>query len=106
MHTYPSDVVERFWAQVDQGGEPDACWMWTGTVRANGYGVFNLGPRLELAHRLAIELSGVEVPVGFVVMRLCGNRLCCNPAHMHVGTPADQGARRSWLRRVPRPEES
>lgn len=107
MEKYSHEIVERFWAQVDQGAGPGGCWTWTGSVRPNGYGVFNLGVRLELAHRLALELSGVEIPTGSVAMQMCGNRLCCHPHadHVRVGTRSEQMARRqSRLRRVPRPE--
>ena len=108
MDTYPDEVVERFWAQVDRSGGADACWNWTGPVRADGYGVFNLGVRLELAHRLALDLSAVEIPLGSVAMQLCRNRLCCHPhpEHLRVGTRSEQMALRSHLPRLPRPEET
>lgn len=66
MHKYADEVVERLRVQVDQEGGPDSCWTWTETVRAHGYGVFNLCRRLDVARR--VELSGVEAPAGFVVM--------------------------------------
>jgi len=107
MDKYPDDVVERFWALVDRSGGPDACWNWTGPVRADGYGAFNLGVRLELAHRIALELSGVAIPPGSVAMQVCRNRLCCHPhpEHLRVGTRSEQMTLRSRLRRIPRPEE-
>jgi hypothetical protein len=106
MHNYPDEVMEHFWAQVDRSGGPDACWNWTGTVRADGYGVFNLGMRLELAHRLALVLSGVDIPPGSIAMQICGNRLCCHADthHLRVGTRSEQMTTRSRTRRVPRPE--
>jgi hypothetical protein len=105
MDKFSEEVIERFWVQVDRSAGSEADWLWTGAVRPNGYGVFNLGVRQELAHRLALELSGVEIPPGFVVMQTCGNRLCCNPAHLRLGTRADQMQARSRLRRVPKPDE-
>ncbi len=62
MHKQDGNVVERLRVQVDQEGGPDSCWTWTGTVRAHGYGVFNLRRRLDVARR--VELSGVEAPAG------------------------------------------
>lgn len=109
MDKYPDEIVERFWAQVDRIGEGDVHWNWTGPVRPDGYGVFNLGARLELAHRLALDLSGIEIPPGSVAMQVCGNRLCCHPhpKHLRVGTRSEQMAtRRSRLRRLPRPGET
>lgn len=107
MDKYHHDVVERFWAQVDRSGGQDTCWNWIGPVRADGYGVFNLGMRSELAHRLALDLSGIQIPPGNVAIQICRNRLCCNahPNHLRVVTRSEHMTRRSRLRRLPRPEE-
>jgi hypothetical protein len=80
----------------------------TGSVRADGYGGFNLSVRLELALRLALELSGIEIPLGSVAMQICGNRQCYHPhpKDLRVGTRSEQmTTRRSRLRRIPRPGE-
>lgn len=105
MDKNTDDVVKRFWAQVDRTGGRDACWNWTGTVRPDGYGVFNVGVRQVLAHRLVLDLSGVDIPHGYVVLHTCSNKLCCNPAHLRIVTRAEQMAARSRLRRLPRPDE-
>lgn len=106
MEKYPDEVVERFWALVDRGEDPDGCWTWTGPVRPDGYGVFNSGPRLELAHRLALTISSVEIPPDHVAMQVCRNRLCCHPHpnHVRVATRRELMAARSRTRGVPRPE--
>lgn len=103
VDTYDDSMIGRFWEQVDRSEDPDACWNWTGPLHASGYGIFNLGTRQELAHRLVFEFSGRQVPYGFVVMRTCGNRLCCNPSHLQIVTPAEHMAARSRLRRLLRP---
>jgi hypothetical protein len=103
--SYDADLVEQFWARVDRTGGRDDCWSWLGTTHANGYGVVNLGRRQELAHRLALTLSGIEIPPGFVVMRSCGNRLCCNPAHLQVSTPAQLMATRAHQCQTPRSQK-
>jgi hypothetical protein len=107
MDKYSEDVAERFWSEVDRSGGPDACWNWTGPVRSDGYGVFNLGARSDLAHRLALELSGAAIPPGHVAMQVCRNRLCCHPhpEHLRVGSRSEQMAARSRLCRVPKPAE-
>ena len=37
-----------------------------------------------LAHRVAWELACGPVPEGVRVCQKCGNRLCCNPAHLFL----------------------
>ena len=107
MDRFSDEMVERFWALVDRSGGEDICWPWKGPVRADGYGTFNVGVRRELAHRLALELSGVQISADSIAMQVCANRLCCHPhrAHVRIGTRAELMTRRSRLRRVPRPEE-
>lgn len=46
------------------------------------------------AHRVAYELANGPIPKGdgphgTVVMHSCDNPLCCNPAHLSIGTQAD-----------------
>ena len=82
---------ERFWARV-QKGEPGDCWPWL-TVqgkRANGYGVADIGNgRMSVAHRVSYALTNGPIPEGFLVCHHCDNPPCCNPAHLFVGSHAD-----------------
>ena len=85
-----SRAQAAFWGRC----EPDpnsGCWLWSGTMSSDGYGVTKppgLGRRTR-AHRWALALSGVEVPPDAVVMHRCDTPLCVNPAHLSVGTHAD-----------------
>lgn len=36
------------------------------------------------AHRVAGELANGSIPEGLLVRQRCGNRLCCNPAHLFL----------------------
>lgn len=59
-----------------------------------------------LAHRLALALSRGPVPADALVIHGCDNPPCCNPAHLRLGTHADNAAdrrdrRRHWRDRNP-----
>lgn len=85
--------IERFWSKV-QVGEPDACWEWkTGKLKA-GYGQFAqaiTGYPLR-SHRYSWELHFGKIPDGMSVCHHCDNPSCCNPAHLFLGTAADNAA--------------
>ena len=80
---------ERFWSKFDIKG-PDDCWEWQGGTGSHGYGKFTNGRKWEmLHHRLAYTLTYGEIPKGQVVRHKCDNKLCGNPAHLELGSQAD-----------------
>ncbi len=88
----PAPLRERFWAKVDRRG-PDECWPWMAHRSPLGYGRIQGGAgrrkRPLVASRVAWELThGIILP-GVLVCHRCDNPPCCNPAHLFLGTPAD-----------------
>jgi hypothetical protein len=88
QHTGPEPLEQRFWAKVDHRG-PDECWPWQAGRRAGGYGWFQTGSGPERAHRVAWELIHGPIPEGMFVCHACDNPPCCNPAHLFLGTQAE-----------------
>lgn len=81
-------VEERFWPLVLK---TDSCWLWQGSVNNKGYGTIFRGYQLGkvYTHRLSWELANGPIPEGLEILHDCpggDNPLCCNPAHLRVGT--------------------
>ncbi len=61
------------------------CHLWTGAV-SKGYGRLRVGKRSCKAYRYAYELAHGPIPPGQHVLHRCNNGLCCNVAHLYLGT--------------------
>jgi hypothetical protein len=88
-------MAEALSRHVDRSGGPDACWPWTGSRRATGYGRLWLGRAhggIFGAHRAAWEHANGPIPEGIFVCHRCDNPPCCNPEHLFLGTAADNNA--------------
>lgn len=79
--------AEDFWARVAVG-DPDECWLWTGSRFKDGYGRLNYQGSHFLAHRLAFILTHGAI-TSEVVRHRCDVPPCCNPQHLVAGTYAD-----------------
>lgn len=86
-------VEERFWSKVAIG-EPDECWEWQRSRRGGGYGQFRVSPGQspQRASRVAWTLKFGPIPGGLWVLHRCDNPPCCNPAHLFLGTVAENNA--------------
>jgi len=93
--------LSRFWARVDVRGT-DECWPWTAGRNGRGYGRFNLRGKMYSAHRVAWVIANGSVPEAMCIRHLaCDNPPCCNPAHLAVGTDADNMADMKAKQRAP-----
>lgn len=62
------------------------CWEWQGGRHEAGYGRTQHNDRVRPSHRVALELSGVDVAPSDHIDHLCRNPACCNPKHLEAVT--------------------
>jgi hypothetical protein len=97
--------VEAFWAKAKKLGA-DQCWLWTGTISpSRGYGATHLPGGFNMAaHRVAWMIRNGVIPADMHVLHECDVRICVNPAHLKLGTNADNMADRDSKLRMPHGE--
>lgn len=84
-------IISRFHTKYTKS---DGCWLWQTGKFPRGYGMVNLGRDVRgkqfttYAHRVAYVLAKGPIEAGQVVMHTCDVPSCVNPAHLVLGTQA------------------
>ncbi len=91
---FTQEAYNSFWSKVAFTAQPNLCWNWTSTIRdtKRPYGRFELKGETFSAHRVAYFLHNKVDPKELHALHKCDNPRCCNPAHIFLGTNADNVA--------------
>lgn len=96
------EYIQKLALRFSQKSKPhtNGCIMWEGS-RVGFYGQIKVANKNELAHRVALMLSGKNVPTNLDVLHKCDNGLCVNPNHLFIGNHSDNMADKAQKGRAP-----
>lgn len=78
-------TLRRFMDKVEINASTE-CWEWQAFRNPFGHGMFRLGDRVHLAHRVLYEKLRGPVKDGLELDHLCRNPACVNPDHLEEVT--------------------
>lgn len=84
-------IIDAFWkkAIAIKGNE---CWEWSGNKDKDGYPIISFRGKTFRANRVALLVKGDELIDGCHACHSCGNKSCCNPDHIYLGTALQNNA--------------
>jgi hypothetical protein len=86
--------VEAFTWLMPGNPPNDGCWDWPMALDSKGYGQFSMngGRRVVRAHRISYQKFHGEIPDDALILHSCDRRICVHPAHLSLGTYAENMA--------------
>ena len=77
------NTIDQIWVHIEK---TDSCWLWTGRLDRDGYGIWWLDGRNVRPHRIVCEIYQKPIIPPLVSRHLCNIRKCVNPEHIVPGT--------------------
>ncbi len=87
--TRSTGFENRFWERTVKFED---CWEWFGRTNKKRYGLIRKGKKAYATHRVSWEMHNGPIPDKMHVLHHCDMPWCVNPAHLWLGTNADNVA--------------